>query len=87
VKIQLKRSPEIPNLKFRSQKIPIREFVRYFENKKNAVDITHMQINNYNVYMYRGFWLAYPYDWRGFVGAKKRTSVGLSVYYYFFAGN
>ncbi len=26
---------------------------------------------------YRGFRLAYPYDWRGFVGAKKKASVGL----------
>jgi hypothetical protein len=24
--------------------------------------------------------LAYPYDWRGFVEAKKKTSVGLSVF-------
>ncbi len=26
------------------------------------------------------FKLAYPYDWRGFVGTKKKTSVGLLVY-------
>jgi hypothetical protein len=25
--------------------------------------------------------IAYLYDWRGFVGAKKKTSVGLSVFY------
>jgi hypothetical protein len=29
--------------------------------------------------MYRRCGLAYPYDWRGFVGSKKKTSVGLSV--------
>jgi hypothetical protein len=28
--------------------------------------------------MYRGCGLAYPYDWRGFVRAKKKTSEGLS---------
>jgi hypothetical protein len=31
--------------------------------------------------------LAYPYCWKGFVGAKKKTSVGLLVYYqYSFMG-
>jgi hypothetical protein len=29
--------------------------------------------------LYRGCQLAYPYDWRGFVGTKKKTSVGLLV--------
>ncbi len=28
----------------------------------------------------RGCGLAYPYDWRGFVGAKKKTSMGLLVF-------
>ncbi len=28
--------------------------------------------------LYRRCGLAYPYDWRGFVGTKKKTSVGLS---------
>ncbi len=27
--------------------------------------------------LHRGWALAYPYDWRGFVGPKKKTSVGL----------
>ncbi len=27
--------------------------------------------------------LAYPYDWKGFVGDKKNTSVGLLIYYSF----
>jgi hypothetical protein len=30
-----------------------------------------------NLTLYRGCGLAYPYDWRGFVGAKKKMSVGL----------
>jgi hypothetical protein len=30
--------------------------------------------------LYRGCGFAYPYDWRGFVGAKKKTSVVLSVF-------
>ncbi len=29
--------------------------------------------------LYRECGLAYPYDWRGFVGTKKKTSVGLLV--------
>ncbi len=36
----------------------------------------HCSIFNY-LSLYRGCGLAYPYDWRGFVGAKKKTSVGL----------
>jgi hypothetical protein len=31
----------------------------------------------------RGYGLAYPYDWRGFMGAKKKTSVGLLVHHSF----
>jgi hypothetical protein len=33
-----------------------------------------------SLYSYRGCGLAYPYDWRGFVGAKKKTRVDLSVF-------
>jgi hypothetical protein len=30
--------------------------------------------------LYRQCGLAYPYDWRDFVGDKKKTSIGLSVF-------
>ncbi len=33
-----------------------------------------------NLTLYRQCSLAYPYDWRGFVGAKKKMSVGLLVF-------
>ncbi len=33
------------------------------------------------VILYHGCRLSYPYDWRGFVGAKNKTRVGLIVQY------
>jgi hypothetical protein len=33
-----------------------------------------------SITLYRGCGLAYPHDWRGFVGAKNKTSVGLLVF-------
>ncbi len=32
--------------------------------------------------LYHGLELAYPYDWRGFVEAKKKTRMSLLVFYF-----
>ncbi len=45
---------------------------------------SYLSAFNYSfITKYCGCGLAYPYDWRGFVGAKQTTSVDLLVYYSF----